>query len=297
MGKNIGSHRIMGDKRILTVQDISCVGQCSLTVALPILSAAGLETAILPSAVLSTHTTGFTGYTCRDLTEDIPGIIAHWQREKITFDAIYTGYLSSVRQIGLVKEMFTKLRRDDFVSIVDPAMADGGSLYPAFDPDFVSEMRSLVAEADIILPNITEACFLTGTACREAYDEDYIDGLMKALRNIGAKTVVLTGVSYDSNSTGVAVLEGERPSYYRHARCARDSHGTGDIFSSAFAGAYLRGKRVCEAAGIAADFTLRCMENTENDPAHWYGVKFESVLPYYIDRLRGTEGENQWKNK
>ena len=276
----------MSDKRILTVQDISCVGQCSLTVALPILSAAGLETAILPSAVLSTHTGGFTGFTFRDLTEDIPGIIAHWQKENIIFDAIYTGYLGSAEQIALVKHMFEVLRKPDFVSVVDPAMADGGRLYTGFDAAFVEEMKTLTAAADIILPNITEACFLTGTAYREEYDEAYIAELLERLRDGGAKTIVLTGVGYTPDSTGVVVLSGDTPQYYRHRRISKGSHGTGDVYASAFVGAYLQGKSAYDAAVIAADYTVKCIEGTVGDPEHWYGVKFEPALPYLIDALR-----------
>jgi len=276
----------MNAKRILTVQDISCVGQCSLTVALPILSCAGLETAILPSAVLSTHTAGFTGYTFRDLTEDIPGIVAHWRKENIRFDAIYTGYLGSTRQIELVRDMFSALRAEPFVSIVDPAMADGGALYPAFDLQFVEQMKTLVSDADIVLPNITEACFLTGSEYREQYDEAYIGALLDRLQSSGAKTVVLTGVGYTEDSTGVVVRAGGDTQYYRHRRIPRGSHGTGDVYASAFVGAYLRGKSVCDAAAIAADYTVRCIENTVDDPSHWYGVKFEPVLPYYLERLR-----------
>ena len=165
----------MDYKRVLTVQDISCFGQCSLTVALPILSAAGHETVILPSAVLSTHTAGFTGFTVCDLTDEIPKISAHWQSENIKFDVIYTGYLGSVAQIEYVKDMFNTLGKKGLVRIVDPAMADNGKLYPAFDDEFVQQMKTLVYTADIILPNITEACFLTDTEYREDYDEEYID--------------------------------------------------------------------------------------------------------------------------
>lgn len=276
----------MDYKKLLTVQDISCLGQCSLTVALPILSAAGHETVILPSAVLSTHTGGFTGYTFRDLTEDIPKIVGHWQKEKITFDAIYTGYLGSAEQIGYVKDMFRTLQGDSFVSIVDPAMADNGKLYTGFDSAFVDEMKTLAFSADIILPNITEACFLTGHEYKESYDEAYIDELLAKLRAAGAKTVVLTGVSYEPATTGIVVYEGDEKKYYRHKRLPKGSHGTGDVYASAFVGAYMRGKPAFEAAGIAADYTLRCIENTVGDPEHWYGVKFETALPYFIDRLK-----------
>ena len=268
----------MAYRKILTVQDISCVGQCSLTVALPILSAAGHETCILPSAVLSTHTAGFSGFTFRDLTEDLPKIAAHWQKEGIAFDAIYTGYLGSTEQIGIVKALFRSLTKSDACKIVDPAMADGGKLYPAFDAAFVAQMKTLVAEADIILPNITEACFLTGVEYRETYDEAYIDALLAALRGIGAKTVVLTGVGYVPEQTGVIVWEGGEKRHYVHKRISKGCHGTGDVYASAFVGALLCGKSAYDAAVIAADFTVRCIENTQDDPSHWYGVKFEPVL-------------------
>lgn len=272
-------------KRVLTVQDISCVGQCSLTVALPILSAAGLETCILPSAVLSTHTAGFTGFTVRDLTEDIPGIAAHWQKEGIRFDAIYTGYLGSTEQIDDVKDIFRTCGKPGFVKIVDPAMADNGRLYPAFDMAYVQQMKTLAFEADIILPNITEACLLTDWPYRETYDETYIRGLLDALRAAGAKTVILTGVSYDEDTTGVVVMENGACSYYAHKRYAKGCHGTGDVYASAFVGAFLRGKSSFDAARIAADYTLRCIEVTRPDPDHWYGVKFETVLPEFIRAL------------
>lgn len=272
-------------KKLLTVQDISCVGQCSLTVALPILSAAGHETCILPSAVLSTHTAGFSGYTFRDLTEDIPAITAHWQKEGIRFDAIYTGYLGSTEQIDFVKDMFRSLAAPGFVSVVDPAMADNGKLYPAFDEAFVRQMRTLAFSADIILPNITEACFLTDTEYRETYDEDYVRLLTDRLRAAGAKTIVLTGVGFTPDTTGVMICENGKLQYYRHRRIPKGSHGTGDVYASAFVGAYLRGRSAYDAAAIAADYTVRCIENTIGDPSHWYGVKFEPMLPYYLERL------------
>ena len=273
-------------KKILSVQDISCVGQCSLTVALPILSATGHETAILPSAVLSTHTGGFTGYTFRDLTDDMPAIAAHWKKENIRFDAVYTGYLGSARQIAYVKDIFDTLCAEGATTFVDPAMADNGKLYYGFDDAFVQEMKSLCAAADIILPNITEACFITGTPYKEVYDEAYIDALLKALSEIGAKTVILTGVGFTPDTTGVMVYENGKARHYRHKKLPKGSHGTGDVYASAFVGAFLRGKDAYEAAGIAAEYTLRCIEITVDDPDHWYGVKFEPVLPYLIDALR-----------
>lgn len=275
----------MSYKRVLTIQDISCFGQCSLTVALPILSAAGLETVILPSAVLSTHTAGFTGYTVRDLSDDIPAIAAHWRSEHISFDGIYTGYLGSVGQIDQVLDIIKTLSAPGAVTVVDPAMADNGKLYPAFDEEYARQMRRLAFSADIILPNMTEASYLTGIGYREEYGEKYVREMMGALRDSGAKTVILTGVSYDEETTGVAVLDGEKFDYYRHKKLPRGSHGTGDVYASAFVGAYMRGMSAYDAAAVAADYTVACIENTADDPAHSYGVKFEPVLPYLIKRL------------
>lgn len=276
----------MDYKRILTIQDISCVGQCSLTVALPILSACGLETAILPSAVLSTHSVGFRDFTFRDLTEDIPAIQHHWQQEGIRFQAVYTGYLGSARQIEMVQDICRNLLVPGGKKIVDPAMADRGELYPVFDMDFVQEMKKLVGEGDIVLPNITEASLLTDTEYREEYDEEYICGLVAGIHRLGGGTVVLTGVSYDAHSTGVLVSEQGKQTYYRHELLDRGCHGTGDVYASSFVGAYMHGKTVPEAARIAADYTLACIKNTLDDPDHWYGVKFEPVLGELIAALK-----------
>lgn len=275
----------MAYQKILTIQDISCVGQCSLTVALPILSACGLETCVLPSAVLSTHTSGFTGYTVRDLTEDLPGIRRHWQKEGIQFNAIYTGYLGSTRQIDYVQEIMDTMLTPGGLRIVDPAMADHGKLYPAFDESYVEAMKKLCFGADMILPNLTEACLLTGMAYRESYDRAYIDEILAKLAENGAGTVVLTGIGYAPGKTGIVVFEKGVYSYYEHERLDRLCHGTGDVYASAFTGALLHGSSAPEAARIAADYTVQCIKNTQDDPDHWYGVKFETALPELIKKL------------
>lgn len=269
----------MSYKKILTIQDISCVGQCSLTVALPILSACGMETCILPSAVLSTHTAGFTGFTVRDLTDDMPGIAAHWKKEGIKFDAFYTGYLGSTKQIDYVKDILNTMGRDGAVRVVDPAMADNGKIYPAFDSEYVEAMKILCASADILVPNITEACFLSGVEYKETYDEAYIIELLEKTAALGASTVVLTGVGYREGMTGVTVYENGNVSYYEHAKISKGCHGTGDVYASAFVGALMNGKSVSDSAKIAADYTVKCIENTQGDADHWYGVKFETALP------------------
>ena len=274
----------MSYRKILTIQDISCVGQCSLTVALPILSAAGMETCILPSAVLSTHTAGFSGYTVRDLTADIPGIAAHWKKENIRFDALYTGYLGSTEQIAYVREIAAELLSDGGAVIVDPAMADNGVLYKGFAPDFPEKMARLCAGADYILPNVTEAALLAGedpkTAVRTKAE---VESLVGRLHELGAKTVVLTGVSLDADSLGTAVSDGSGIVYDFNPRLPRSSHGTGDVFASVFAGAVMRGRTAAEAAALAADIVCAALEATDAD--HWYGVSFEKVIPDIVRAL------------
>lgn len=275
----------MDYKRILTIQDISCVGQCSLTVALPILSAAGHETCILPSAVLSTHTAGFSGYTFHDLTDDIPAVQKHWQKEGITFDGIYTGYLGSTKQVAYVKNILDTMGKDNAVKVVDPAFADNGKLYPIFDDAYVSAMRTLCPSADVLLPNISEACFLSGVEYKEVYDQKYIENLLFKLSKLGCSTIVLTGVGYAPDRTGVVVYQNGKLDYYEHERISKGCHGTGDVYASAFTGALLRGKTLFESAKIAADYTVLCIKNTQGDSNHWYGVKFETALPSLIDML------------
>lgn len=275
----------MAYKRILTIQDVSCLGQCSLTVALPILSACGHETCIIPSAVLSTHTGEFKGYTFRDLSDDIPMIRKHWEQEKISFDAIYTGYLGSAQEVGYVLDIFKSLLRPEGLIVVDPAMADNGRLYAGFDEQYVEAIKNLCAEADVLIPNITEAALLTGREYREQYDRAYAEELIDGLKAMGACDVVLTGVGFDGEHTGVMVSSAKGTQYYKHRKIERTCHGTGDIFASVFTGAYLRGRDIFEAAKIAADFTLTSIKNTLDDPEHWYGVKFETVLPELIKCL------------
>jgi pyridoxine kinase len=280
----------LSSRPILTLQDISCFGQCSLTVALPILSACGLETVILPSAVLSTHTGGFSGWTFRDLTDDIPRIVAHWKKEGIRFRAFYTGYLGSARQIDMALGIASEMLEDGAPLVVDPAMADNGALYGGFDAAFVREMARLAAKADYLLPNVTEACLLTGTDYRAPgeYDQAWIDSLLAKLAALGAKKVVLKGVCLEEGFIRVLVHDaaGGGTGTYRHERLPASSHGTGDVFASAFSGALLRGRTPLESVKIAADYVVACIRATMGDDGHAYGVKFEECLPQLVFAVR-----------
>lgn len=278
------------DKRLLTIQDISCVGQCSLTVALPIISACGIETAVLPSSILSTHTAGFSGYTFHDLTDDMDSILTHWKKEGIKFDAFYTGYVSKA-QIPLILKIMEETANPGALRIVDPVMADHGKLYTGFDADFPLEMVKLCKGADVIMPNLTEAAFLLQEEYRgdnrfdEDYDETYIVGLLERLMGLGAKNVILTGVSYAHNQLGCACFDGKSIGYYFREPLKAQMHGTGDVFASTVAGALCRGKSLLDAASLGADMVVESMKATLDDKEHWYGVKFEKALPWLTQHI------------
>ena len=271
-------------KKILTIQDISCYGQCSITVALPILSAWGYETAILPSAVLSTHTSGFKNFTVHDLSNEIPKIINHWKQEGIKYDTLYAGYLGEEQHIDSVIQIKNELLNKDGFFILDPVMGDNGKLYPAFDNNYVKAIRRLVKEADIILPNLTEACFLTDTEYKEDYDEAYIKDIIDRLLKIGAKKIVLTGIAYQKEMTGVVVYDENGYQHFIHPRIAKSYHGTGDVYASTFLGAYLSNNDLYKSTKIAADFVVEAIKNTIEDPSHNYGVKFEPLLVDFISK-------------
>lgn len=274
-------------KRIVTIQDISCVGKCSLTVALPIISAMGVETAIIPTAVLSTHTM-FPEFTVKDLTSEIKPISEHWKRAGIDFDGIYTGYLGSFEQIDLMKSFFDDFRKDGNLILVDPAMADNGKLYPAFDEAFAKHMATLCAKADMIVPNVTEACYMLGAEYKEKYDEAYIKELLSGLAALGAKISVLTGVGFEDGKTGVMGYDriNDEYFYFEQPKLPCAYHGTGDIFSSTCMGAMMRGLDWKKALTVAAKYTAECIRITFETPgSNTYGVDFERAVPYLLGLL------------
>ncbi len=271
-------------KRILTIQDISCFGKCSLTVALPLLSAMGIETVILPTAVLSTHTL-FKGFTCKDLSDQLTPITDHWKEQGITFDAIYTGYLGTEEEIDTVIGIINTFRNENTLVIVDPAMGDNGKLYPAFDVHYAKKNAELCAVADITDPNITEASFLTGLPYREVYTEEYVREMLLALAGLGAKVPILTGVSLSEGKTGAMGYDAEKKEFfhYQNDRIPAAYHGTGDIFSSVLAGAFVLGMDRTKALKIAADYTAGTIAETLKNPENpWYGVDFEATIPQLV---------------
>lgn len=276
-------------KKVMTIQDISCIGKCSLTAALPIISSLGIETAIVPTAVLSTHTQ-FKGFTFRDLTDDMLPIKEHWAKEKFTFDAIYTGYLGSHRQIDIVLDFFETFGQNCPI-IIDPAMADNGALYAGFDDEFPGAMAKLCSAADIILPNISEASLMVNAPYPgEDADEATIKDLLQKLAKLGSKKCVITGVTLSDSTFGFMGLDTETNEYFSYGTPKVDyrSHGTGDVFASSFTGALVRGQSIGEALKTAADFTSACIKNTFEDPDSVnYAVNFEYEIPNLIKTVLG----------
>ena len=284
-------------KRIITIQDISCVGKCSLTVALPIISAMGVEASVLPTAVLSTHT-AFKGFTFRDLTSDIQPICDHWKQEKIHFDAIYTGYLGSFEQLDLMHKLIADFGAGDTLTIVDPCMADNGKLYTGFTQEFAFAMAKLCGKANVMVPNLTEASYLLGIPYKESgYDEDYIKDILKKLAALGAGKVVLKGVQFEQDQKtmkdaagkiGIVSYDAAADSYdwYFHKKMPQSFHGTGDIFASVLTGALMRGLDLKKSYTLAADFVVESIRQTlSHEDYNWYGVDFEAAFPYLLKRL------------
>lgn len=253
-----------------------------MTVALPILSACGHEICILPTAVLSTHTGGFGKPTVVHFGDALDKMWRHWQENEITFDAILVGYLGSVPAVETAAKIIDAMLAPGGISIVDPAMADHGRRYSGLSEEYAAAMEVLCRRADIVIPNITEAAMMAGVPFREKPDAEYIARILEKLNH---PRVVLTGVGYEEGCTGVLVKNGDAMFHYPHPKIGKSYHGTGDMFAACFAGALMQEKTMEEAVKIAADFTFRCIANTFENPAHWYGVKFETALPELIRML------------
>lgn len=277
----------MTQKNVAAIHDISGFGRCSLTVALPLLSAAGIQTAVIPTAVLSTCTGEFKGNTFHDLTRDIEPIAEHWKKEGICFDGIYTGYLCSASQVYSVISAIEHIKTPDTLLIVDPVMGDNGKAYSGFSVSFPSYMLRLCQKADIITPNITEAALLTGMPYKSGISEKvYIEMLLKRLNELTNAKVVLTGVSFEKRRIGAAILENGEITYVSAEKQPVSFHSTGDVFTSVLTGSMLNGRSLKAAAQIAVSFTSGCIKQTIEDGSNpKFGVNFEQQIPNLIKYL------------
>ena len=268
-------------KKVVTVQDISCVGKCSCTAALPILSCCGIETVVLPTALLSAHTDGFGENTFLDLTAEMEKIVEHWKRIELSFDCIYSGYLGNREQTEFVSDFIDAFKREGTLTVIDPVMGDGGRLYKYFEKDFISDMRALCGKADIITPNVTEACMLANIPFCENYSEGYINDIFSELYALGAKNIVITGVKFGSDTIGYAYTDENgnvgtiKEPFHHNVRFA----GTGDVFTSALVGMAMRGKSFAQSVHLAAEFTEKCIDRTDDKTKpFYYGLSFEECL-------------------
>ena len=279
----------MRQKRIAAIHDISGVGKCSLTVALPVISATGVECCAMPTTLLSTHTGGFKNIYIEDLSKSILPIAKHWKSEGFEFDAIYSGYLGSMEQVDLVSASIDILKTKDTLVVIDPVMGDNGRLYQTFSPEFPFKMKELCKNADIITPNVTEACLMLAEEYKTPpYTKEYIESLLLKLSKICSGTVVLTGCCLNEKEQGAAAYSNieDKISFFSCPKIPGMYHGTGDIFASVFVSFMVLGKGMEKSLKAAVEFTCRAIENTQqNRPELWYGVNFEGVLPYLFKML------------
>lgn len=278
-------------KRIASIQDFSCIGSCSQTIALPVLSAMGVECAALPTALLSAHT-AFDGFVSLDLTPQLPAIMAHWRAMHLRFDAVYTGYLASPEQVGLVGALLDGMDERPALTLIDPVMGDNGALYAGFSDSFPQAMRALCGRADVLTPNVTEACLLTGTAYSPVQDAAQTRRLLERLLELGCRAAVLTGLRVDGDMAVAALQRDGTGTLVRTSYIPEVFHGTGDLFASTCAGALVQGAPLERAVRLAADYVALTLRRTVQAPdRRWYGVNFQETLPELMARWQNIKEE------
>ena len=273
-------------KRIVSIQDISCIGKCSQTIALPVISAMGIEVSVIPTAVLSTHTM-FPGFTFNDLYGDIRNIMDHWKTLDIHFDGILTGYLGTTKHIQLISDFYDEFATDDTLTIVDPVFADNGKMYAGFDEAYARAVTSLCRKAAYIIPNITEAAIMAGVPYRTTYNASYVNDILDRLSDTGASNIIITSIIRGKENGIAARLEDGSTFEYFRPHIDSIFHGTGDLFASTLTGALLHdGYNLEKAVRLAVDYTSVTLEATLKNKTHnWYGVDFECTIPELIRML------------
>lgn len=284
----------MNQKRCLTIQDYSCMGRCSLTVALPILSACGIETIGLPTAILSNHT-AFSSWTYVDLTAEMEKSIDKWKDYDHHFDSFYTGYLGT-DQIPVVIDIIRKLKTEDSFVMIDPAFGDGGKMYPGFDEKkHVERMKELLSLADITCPNLTEACFLADEEYKGEgpLDDAFLEGIARKIAALGPKQVLLTGTVFDDNRIGCTCYDKEKDTFHSYeTECYPGRyHGAGDSYCSAFVGCTLNGLSIDDCIRISHDFVHQSMKYDIDNHIDGllYGLQFEKALPDLIKEIENAK--------
>ena len=275
-------------KKAALINDISCLGRCSLTAAMPILSACGIESVPVPTGIFSAHTE-FEGFVKEDLTDKMEQFVEHWKSLGIRFDCIYSGYLANRKQTETVQRFLLDFKKSDTLCMVDPVMGDNGVFYKGIDDSFIADMRFLCSAADIIVPNVTEACMLADIEPEvDGYGMDFVKELLVSLRNITPARIVITGVDLGDGQIGCAVydsLMGKANMFFTPKTEGRFP-GTGDVFASALTAAVLNGKGFADAVQTAMGFTCKCVEATlEAETDRKYGLCFEPEIKNLIKSL------------
>ena len=274
----------MKQKRLVTIQDISCFGKCSITVALPVISALGTETVVLPTAVLSTHTGEFTNYTFHPLYDEFNGICNHWESLGIEFDAIYIGYIGSTELISAVNDFIDRFKRENTIVFIDPAMADNGKFYSSLNEGYAEKLLALCKKANIISPNMTEAMILSGNNPKDYKKQVDIKEIASCLSDI-CQNVIITGV-HNTDTISTISYEKDTGTLSKSDKPLHDGvfYGSGDLFASAFIGMYLTGATLSDATRCASDFVNDCIIKTLDErKKYWYGLKFEHSLSILTD--------------
>ena len=268
-------------KTMVSLQDLSCLGKCSLTVIHPTISAMGVPCAVLPTALLSTHT-AFPGPVVRDLSDFARPAMDHWQSVGAEFGGILTGYLADPAQAELALELYDRFGAGA-LKLHDPAMGDHGRLYSGMGPEMVAAHRAVCARADLILPNLTEGAWLAGIDWEDRTDLDFCRQIATALLQT-TKAVLLTGYAPTPDTVGFYYHDGQTEFAHAAPRLPRSCHGTGDLFAAVTMGGLMRGMSVPEAARLAAEFVHRSIANTGKDSR--FGVAFESELGWLAEKCR-----------
>lgn len=276
-------------KRLLAINDLSGIGKCSLTVALPVVSATGVECACMPTTVLSTHTAIFKDFTVHDLSDQILPMAEHWKKENLSFDGICTGYMANAGQAKLIAEAIDCCRSENTLVIVDPAMADNGHYYAMLGDDIRDAFRNLMAHAHVVTPNVTEAALLSGQPYHAGpQDMDYIRDLLERLVSMGPQIAVVTSVYTADGRIGNVALDAKTNQLVTVFRPVTEGrfHGTGDLFTAALSALLLRGASLQDAMEIGGALLDESIRQTvaRGTPLHW-GVAFEGALPAYVRRV------------
>ncbi len=272
-------------KRVAAMQDLSGLGHCSLSAAMAILPAQGIQCCPVPTCVLSTQTDGYTDYSFCDLTQALDDYLDHWISLHERFDAVYTGYLGTQAQLGAAKRLISDLKVSDGLALVDPVMGDDGMLYGAVSPQMPNQMRSLIACADVITPNLTEACLLTGQAYRSFRPEEAMQ-LARDLATYGPKQVVISGI-FSEDKVAMACFDQGKTCYIEKPCAAQSYPGSGDVFAGVVLGKLLCGITFFEAVEQAADFVYLCaLECNKIGAIRREGLIFEPYLNRLMPKIK-----------